>query len=197
MADAGAGQVKEILAAGGSTISIGSGFSVPTGVAVDAIGNVYECDAGNNNVYIIPAGGGSTVTIGSLSEPGFNAVDGSGNVYVTSGSTNSVNEIKPVGGYYISPALPAGLSFNATTGIISGTPTSASPQTPYVITAYNSAGRSQYSVNIGVINPVTISYSSPKTYGRRGHVNAACAEPSSGVAAAGYSSSAIAIGVGF
>ena len=42
--------------------------------------------------------------------------------------------------YSVSPALPAGLSLNATTGVISGTPTTASTTTNYIVTASQNAG---------------------------------------------------------
>ena len=45
-----------------------------------------------------------------------------------------------VAGYTVSPALPAGLALNATTGTISGTPTAASAQATYAVTAFNSGG---------------------------------------------------------
>jgi len=74
VADAGNNAVKEILANGGSTTTLGSGFSTPTGVAVDAGGNVFVADRNNNVVKEIPSGGGSVVTIGS----GFYNAAGSG-----------------------------------------------------------------------------------------------------------------------
>jgi len=57
--------VRKIPAGGGSITVLGSGFSLPEGVAVDAAGNVYVADAGNSAVKIIPVGGGSPVVIGS------------------------------------------------------------------------------------------------------------------------------------
>jgi hypothetical protein len=50
----------------------------------------------------------------------------------------------------IDPALPAGLSFDAASGTISGTPTAASPQTSYLVTATNSGGTSSADLTITV-----------------------------------------------
>jgi len=81
-----------------SPTALGSGFSQPYGVALDAAGNIYMADGGNSAVKKIPTGGGTPVAIGS----GFNfptgvAVDAAGNVYVADRNNNAVKEI-PVGG---------------------------------------------------------------------------------------------------
>ena len=55
-----------------------------------------------------------------------------------------------VASYSISPALPAGLSFNTTNGYISGTPTEISAATDYTVTATNSQGSDNTTVNITV-----------------------------------------------
>lgn len=44
--------------------------------------------------------------------------------------------------FVVSPALPTGLSIDATTGVITGTPTTASAATNYIFTAYNNGGTS-------------------------------------------------------
>jgi hypothetical protein len=64
--------LKEIVAAGGYTTvnTIGSGFSGPAGIAVDANDNVYVGDVGNSAVKEIVAAGGYT-TINTLGS-GFN-----------------------------------------------------------------------------------------------------------------------------
>jgi len=63
-----------------------------------------------------------------------------------------------VSAYSISPSLPAGLSFSTTTGAISGTPTAASSQVNYTITATNSGGSTQASVSITVASGSTLTY---------------------------------------
>ena len=83
VADSGNNAVKEILAAGGYTTvnTLGSGFSSPTGVALNASGDVFVADTGNNAVKeILAAGGYTTVnTLASVfNHPQGVAVDGIG-----------------------------------------------------------------------------------------------------------------------
>ncbi|WP_433967148.1 putative Ig domain-containing protein [Tunturiibacter gelidiferens] len=66
--------------------------------------------------------------------------------------------------YIVSPALPAGLGLNASTGAISGTPTTVTPQATYTITAANSAGSTTATVQIAVnLAPPTNLVYSPAT----------------------------------
>jgi hypothetical protein len=69
--------------------------------------------------------------------------------------------------YSISPALPTGLTLDTITGVISGTPSVASPATNYTVTASNVGGSATATVNIRVYPPPSaLSYSaSPATYG--------------------------------
>ena len=61
--------------------------------------------------------------------------------------------------YSVSPALPAGLSIDAVTGIISGTPTTASIATNYTVTASNSCGLTTNILNITVTSPpLSVTY---------------------------------------
>ena len=96
-------RVKEIAAVGGSipaspTITtLGSGFSFPTGVAVDGSGNVFVADFGDNAVKEIVALSGSippSPTIATLGSgfllPTYVEVDGSGNVFVADSGNNAV-----------------------------------------------------------------------------------------------------------
>ena len=58
------------------------------------------------------------------------------------------------------PALPAGLTLNPSTGVISGTPTVATPTASYTVTATNSGGSTDASVSITVndIAPSALAY---------------------------------------
>ncbi len=68
--------------------------------------------------------------------------------------------------YSVSPALPVGLAINTTTGVISGTPTTASAKTRYTVTATNSGGNTTVDLQITVVNfpPATFSYTSPVAF---------------------------------
>ncbi|WP_187148904.1 Ig domain-containing protein [Candidatus Korobacter versatilis] len=56
--------------------------------------------------------------------------------------------------YAVSPALPSGFALSASTGVISGTPTAATPQTTYTIAASNSAGSANTTIQITVNAPL-------------------------------------------
>ncbi|AOJ05917.1 hypothetical protein WS71_00190 [Burkholderia mayonis] len=64
--------------------------------------------------------------------------------------------------YSVSPALSSGLALDPVTGVISGTPSAATPVTVYVVTGSNSAGsvtaRVQIEVEDGVAPPDGLSY---------------------------------------
>ena len=67
--------------------TVGSGLSQPAGVAVDAAGDVFIANFGNNRVVELPAGGGAQTTVGSgYREPTGVAVDGAGDVFIVDGN---------------------------------------------------------------------------------------------------------------
>jgi sugar lactone lactonase YvrE len=160
-------RIRKVSPAGVVSIFAGSGargytegngaaarFYLPNAVAVDAAGNVYVSDRGNNAIRkITPAGMVSTLASGAavFIVPFGVATDVNGSVYVSDLFANLIRKISTTG-YSISPALPAGLVFDATTGTISGTPTAISPVSTYSVTAYNTYGSSTTTVKIGVSN---------------------------------------------
>ena len=97
--------------------TLGSGFSNPTGVAVDASGNVFVADRGNNAVKEILAAGGYTTVNTLWSGVGYPfgiAVDASGNVFVTDTYDNTVKEILAPG---YTTVTTLGSGFNLPSGV--------------------------------------------------------------------------------
>jgi sugar lactone lactonase YvrE len=103
--------VQEVLAVNGSIpasptiLTLVSGIGGPTGVAVDASGNVFFSDELNGAVHEALAVNGSipasptVVTLANgLTEPSNVALDGSGNVFVPEIGPNAVQEILAVNG---------------------------------------------------------------------------------------------------
>ena len=93
MADYGNSAVKKIPVGGGAPVTLGAGFLHPSGVAVDAAGDVYVSDYGNNAVKKIPVGGGDPVSLAS----GFSHPEGltvsDGNLYIADAGNNAIEEI--------------------------------------------------------------------------------------------------------
>ncbi|QEC78202.1 T9SS type B sorting domain-containing protein [Mucilaginibacter ginsenosidivorax] len=176
VADTKNNMIRKIATDGSVTTVAGSGamgnadglktaasFNYPTGLAIDAPGNLYVADYKNHSIRkITPAGQVTTIagngSPGSVNSIGsaatFNypiglAFDFNGNLFITDFGNYLVREIN-LTGYAIDKQLPPGLVFDPKTGIISGTPTAASPATDYTVTGYNAGGSSSTTINIQV-----------------------------------------------
>jgi gliding motility-associated-like protein len=102
----------------GTVKAAGSGFVNPTGVTVDAAGNIYVADYGGNVVKEIIAGSGTIVTLGAgFSRPWDIKVDAAGNVYVSNTGDNTVKEIVKSSGAVLTIgsgfSFPAGIALDA------------------------------------------------------------------------------------
>jgi sugar lactone lactonase YvrE len=106
--------IGSTMARAQAIVTLGSGFNGPSGVAVDAQGNVFVADQNHNAVKEILASG-AFVTVIDLAS-GFNlpegvAVDSAGNVYVADAGNNAVKEIIAAGGFTTVKILGGGFSF--------------------------------------------------------------------------------------
>ena len=121
-------------------------------------------------VSLCGCGGVSSRGSGSTPAP-------SGLSYATSSATYAVGAVitantptssgGAVTSYSVVPTLPWGLSLNSTSGAISGTPTVATEQANYNVTAYNRGGSTTATLSITVTNgaPTNLTYSSnPAVY---------------------------------
>jgi sugar lactone lactonase YvrE len=115
------GQLSVIAGGGGTYPTPGTtipatsaSLNGPSGVAVDAAGNVYVADASNDEVEeitpsgqlsVIAGGGGTSPTVGTtipatsaaLGSPYTVTVDSAGDVYVDDGGDNEIDEVTPQG----------------------------------------------------------------------------------------------------
>ncbi len=97
----------------GTQSTIGSGISLPRGVAVDGSGNVYIADTYNDRVLKETLSGDSytqSTVASSLAFPMGVAVDGSGNVYIAETYHNRVLKETLSGGSYTESTVASGLS---------------------------------------------------------------------------------------
>ena len=74
-----------------------SGLQAPSGVAVDAAGNIFISDENANNVVKVTPGGSQTTIASGLSQPYDVAVDGAGNVFIADFLNNRVLKVTPSG----------------------------------------------------------------------------------------------------
>ena len=83
----------------GNSIStiLGETGRYPSGIAVDAAGNVYTANSDKNNVSKITPDGTSTILGETGNFPNGIALDAAGNVYTSNQGTNNVSKITPAG----------------------------------------------------------------------------------------------------
>ncbi|RZJ71961.1 putative Ig domain-containing protein [Flavobacterium sp.] len=160
----------------GTVTSYSISASLPAGLSFNATTGIISGTPAATSaaaIYTITAtnGGGSTSFNVSIA---VNAVAPSALSY-TSPNTftvgSAITALSPsvtgtVTSYSVSPSLPAGLSLNFATGVISGTPTSATATATYTVTATNSGGSTTFGVVITVnpSAPTALSYTTPNVF---------------------------------
>ena len=93
-----------------SSVTLGSGFNQPFGVTVDAAGNIFVADAGDNTIKRMDANGNNIVSLGSgFSFPNGVAVDASGNIYIADTNNNAIKRMDASGNNIVT--LGSGFSF--------------------------------------------------------------------------------------
>ncbi|MES2810179.1 MAG: gliding motility-associated C-terminal domain-containing protein [Bacteroidota bacterium] len=157
----------------------------PGGITVAANGELFftSLSANEHKIYKISleeklvavvgsgaAGAANGIgTAASFNKPQDLRFDNDGNLYIADLNNNQIRKVT-LTGYTIDRNPPAGIVFDPTTGIFSGTPTTASAPADYKVIAYNAGGPSVPTfVNIEVSPPPladkpNISYSTPQTY---------------------------------
>ncbi len=128
------------------------GFTDLRNLDIDAAGNLFVANYGNNSIdEFSPTGVFLGHIVTGLNQPRATAEDVFGNLYIANSGGGNVKEYSTA--YYsINIPLPAGMSFNTTTGQITGTPTVTSPTTVYTVVGHNASGSGYTTVTI-TVNP--------------------------------------------
>ena len=131
-------------ATGNMTIDVASG-------AVTDAANQNNTAATRLTIAITGAVPNISYTSGNLSLPAGSAIS----------SLNPSNTGAAASSWSVSPSLPSGLALNTSTGVISGTPTTATSSATYIVTATSAGGNDTFTFTIVVTAPVpNINYSS-------------------------------------
>jgi len=108
-------EVDEVLAGGGSSTPISSGYGFISNLTFDAAGNLYVADGSASTISKIaqPGHPGSTLQqiIANANDPSSIAVDATGNIFV--GSGNTISKYTFTNGVASSPVTVAQVSGNA------------------------------------------------------------------------------------
>jgi PKD repeat protein len=161
---------------GGAVASYAVAPALPTGLTLNTTTGVITgtptaaTAQANYVVTATNAAGSTTATLsitvnGALLPPANLTYTTMTPTYVT-GSAITSNSPSSTGGavasYAVAPALPTGLTLNTTTGVITGTPTTATAQANYVVTATNAAGSTTatltITINAALLPPANLTY---------------------------------------
>ncbi len=117
IADYGSSHVVQVPTGGGSEVSLGSGLSHPTSVAVDSAGNVYIANSpnsiSNGHGYVLKVasnGATSPLASGTFTTPVGLAVDAAGNIYVSDIGAQSLFKLAITGSTVTPSTVLTGLT---------------------------------------------------------------------------------------
>ena len=90
-----------------------------TGLAVDALGNLYAADGANNLLVSLQGSNGAPATVlSSLSTPGQLAIDNSRNLYIANGTSKQVEELQySAGSFNLNSPVKLGSGLGTVTGV--------------------------------------------------------------------------------
>ena len=109
----------------GTQTAVGSGFSQPTGVAVDVAGDVFVADTGKGRVTKVASNGTQTTVGSGFSQPAGVTVDVAGDVFVADTGSNRVVKVQLTpnfGNVNIGSSATQTLSYNIDANTTLGTP---------------------------------------------------------------------------
>lgn len=183
VADQANNKIRKVTASGVVTTLAGSGtaafadgkgsaasFSLPTGIVMDASGNLLVSDRSNNRIRRISMDGTVTTvagndTAGNLNGPTIYArlyfpqglaFDSKGKLYIADRQNHQIRTLEQYQ-YTIQPALPANLTFDNQTGTIAGTPLTGMQTTNFLISAQNSSGMDTTTLTLSIVGKATVS----------------------------------------
>ncbi|MEI7703517.1 MAG: putative Ig domain-containing protein [Deltaproteobacteria bacterium] len=168
---------------GGAITAYSVSPALPAGLSLDTASGLIAGTptlAAAQAVYVVTGSNGSgsttvslTLTVNDVSGPPAGLRYATNPASYTVGATITPNTPSSTGGtitaYSVTPTLPTGLSLHATTGVLSGTPTSAAAQAVYSITGTNPQGSTTANLTLTVTAaptpPAGLTYSAnPVTY---------------------------------
>ena len=97
VSDLNDGTIVQISASTGAQTTFASGLNIPTGLAFDPAGNLYEADNGSGKIDKFSPSGVETTFASGLNQPYGLATDPLGNVYEADNGSGTIFKFSPLG----------------------------------------------------------------------------------------------------